>query len=74
FRHGVNPHLNYFLVLSQSAMNIPIATLKYFNTYGIGENSKGNYSGVIWNFVNDIMKRKTRDIQWRKAEKVFDVC
>ncbi len=28
--------------------------LRYFNTYGLGENTKGNYSSVIWKFVDDI--------------------
>ena len=29
-------------------------TLRYFNTYGIGENSKGEYSSVIWKFIDSI--------------------
>jgi len=29
-------------------------SLRYFNTYGTGENSKGNYSSVIWKFIDDI--------------------
>ncbi|MEM3907737.1 MAG: NAD-dependent epimerase/dehydratase family protein [Nitrososphaerota archaeon] len=29
------------------------AALKYFNTYGIGENSRCNYSGVMWKFIED---------------------
>ena len=28
--------------------------LRYFNTYDIGENSKGSYSSVIWKFIDDI--------------------
>ncbi|MEM3846413.1 MAG: hypothetical protein QXU98_12020 [Candidatus Parvarchaeota archaeon] len=47
--------------------------MKYFETYNVGENTGGNYSGVIRKFINDMMKIKTSDIQWRKAEKVFDV-
>ena len=30
--------------------------LRYFNTYGIGENSKGPYSSVIWKFIESIRK------------------
>jgi UDP-glucose 4-epimerase len=33
--------------------------LRYFNTYGVGENSKGFYSSVIHKFVSDINKGKT---------------
>lgn len=29
-------------------------SLRYFNTYGIGENSKGEYSSVIWKFIEAI--------------------
>jgi len=30
--------------------------LRFFNTYGIGENSKGNYSSVIWKFIESIRR------------------
>ncbi len=30
--------------------------LRFFNTYGIGENSKGSYSSVIWKFIESIRK------------------
>lgn len=33
--------------------------LRYFNTYGIGENSKGAYSSVISKFIEDINANKT---------------
>ena len=41
-------------------LNYDIETvfLRYFNTYGIGENSKGNYSSVIWKFIDDIRNKK----------------
>ncbi len=29
-------------------------SLRYFNTYGVGENSKGEYSSVIWKFIDSI--------------------
>ncbi len=29
-------------------------SLRYFNTYGVGENSKGEYSSVIWKFIEAI--------------------
>lgn len=34
--------------------NLETVTLRYFNTYGIGENTKGSYSSVIWKFIDDI--------------------
>ena len=33
-------------------------TLRYFSTYGKGENSKGEYSSVIWKFIESIKKGK----------------
>ncbi|MEM4071588.1 MAG: NAD-dependent epimerase/dehydratase family protein [Thermoplasmata archaeon] len=33
---------------------LEIVSLRYFNTYGIGENTKGNYASVIWKFIDDI--------------------
>ena len=34
-------------------------SLRYFNTYGVGENSKGEYSSVIWKFI-DAMRNDKR--------------
>jgi len=34
--------------------NLETVSLRYFNTYGIGENSKGPYSSIIWKFIEDI--------------------
>ena len=33
-------------------------SLRYFNTYGVGENSKGESSSVIWKFIESIKKGK----------------
>ena len=33
-------------------------SLRYFNTYGMGENSKGNYSSIIWKFIDSIRNKK----------------
>ena len=33
-------------------------TLRYFSTYGNGENSKGEYSSVIWKFIESIRNGK----------------
>ena len=35
---------------------VKTVALRYFNTYGVGENSKGPYSSVIWKFVDSIRK------------------
>jgi UDP-glucose 4-epimerase len=35
---------------------VEIVALRYFNTYGLGENSKGPYSSVIWKFIESIRK------------------
>ncbi len=33
-------------------------SLRYFNTYGVGENSKREYSSVIWKFIDSIRNGK----------------
>ena len=33
--------------------------LRYFNTYGIGENSKGAYSSIFHKFIEDLKNKKT---------------
>ena len=37
---------------------LEVVALRYFNTYGIGENSKGPYSSVIWKFIESIRNSK----------------
>ena len=34
-------------------------SLRYFNTYGIGENSKAQYASVVWRFITDLQNGKT---------------
>ena len=41
-----------------SKYGLETISLRYFNTYGIGENSKGDYSSVIWKFIDAIRKNK----------------
>ncbi len=38
--------------------NLETVTLRYFSTYGIGENSKGEYLSVIWKFIESIRNGK----------------
>ena len=33
--------------------------LRYFNTYGIGENSKAQYASVVWRFITDLHNANT---------------
>jgi len=37
---------------------IETVSLRYFNTYGIGENTKGSYASVIWKFIEEIRNGK----------------
>ena len=37
---------------------LEVIALRYFNTYGTGENSKGAYASVIWKFIEDIRNGK----------------
>lgn len=37
---------------------LEVVSLRFFNTYGIGENSKGMYSSVISKFLDSILKKE----------------
>ena len=41
-----------------SEYDLETISLRYFNTYGVGENSKGDYSSVIWKFMDAIRNSK----------------
>ena len=41
-----------------SKYGLETVSLRYFNTYGLGENSKGDYSSVIWKFIDAIRNDK----------------
>ena len=41
-----------------SKFGLETISLRYFNTYGVGENSKGDYSSVIWKFMDAIRNNK----------------
>ncbi len=36
-----------------------VVSLRYFNTYGPGENTKGYYSSVIHKFISDLIKKRS---------------
>ena len=38
--------------------DLEVVALRYFNTYGAGENSKGPYSSVIWKFIESIRNNR----------------
>ena len=38
--------------------SLEVVALRYFNTYGAGENSKGPYSSVIWKFIESIRNNR----------------
>jgi UDP-glucose 4-epimerase len=39
--------------------NLETISLRYFNTYGVGEDTKGPYSSVIWKFIESIKRGET---------------
>ena len=41
-----------------SKYGLETISLRYFNTYGVGENSKGDYSSVIWKFIHAMRNNK----------------
>ena len=41
-----------------SKYGLETVSLRYFNTYGTGENSKGEYCSVIWKFIDAIKNNK----------------
>ncbi len=45
-----------------SKYGLETISLRYFNTYEVGENSKGDYSSVIWKFIDAIRNNKKQTI------------
>ena len=41
-----------------SSSKLETVALRYFNTYGVGENSKAQYASVIWRFVRALQSRQ----------------
>jgi len=54
--YPLSKRINEMTAKSFKSYGLETISLRYFDTYGIGENSKGSYSSVIWNFIDDIMK------------------
>lgn len=52
----LNEHLARYYSLRGE---IECVSLRYFNTYGPGENSKGQYASVIWRFIKSIYNKET---------------
>lgn len=42
--------------------NLETISLRYFNTYGIGEDNKGVYSSIIWKFVENASSGRQQEI------------
>ena len=54
----INEMTAYFFL----SHNLETVSLRYFNTYGTGENSKGAYASVIWKFIENIKSGKQPEI------------
>lgn len=52
----LNEHLARYYSLRGE---IECVSLRYFNTYGPGENSKSQYASVIWRFIKSIYNKET---------------
>lgn len=51
-----NEHLaTYFTIRNE----LEVVSLRYFNTYGVGENSKGQYSSVISKFLESVKLKES---------------
>ncbi len=56
--YPITKRINEMTAMLISKFGLEIISLRYFNTYGIGENSKGEYSSVIWKFIDAIRNNK----------------
>jgi len=56
--YPLSKKINEITALLFKNYGLETVSLRYFNTYGIGENSKGSYSSVIWKFIEDIKNGK----------------
>jgi len=56
--YPLSKKVNEMTAKSFRSYGLETVSLRYFNTYGIGENSKGSYSSVIWKFIESIKMGK----------------
>jgi len=56
--YPLSKRVNEMTAKSFRSYGLETVSLRYFNTYGIGENSKGSYSSVIWKFIESIKMGK----------------
>jgi len=56
--YPLSKRINEMTAKSFKSYGLETISLRYFNTYGIGENSKGSYSSVIWKFIDDIRNER----------------
>ncbi len=56
--YPMTKRINEMTAKLSSRYNLETISLRYFNTYGVGENSKGEYSSVIWKFIDSIRNAK----------------
>ena len=52
--YPLSKKINEITALLFKNYGLETVSLRYFNTYGIGENSKGSYWSVIWKFIESI--------------------
>ena len=45
-----------------SSSRLETVALRYFNRYGVGENSKAQYASVIWRFVGKLQSHQIPEI------------
>ena len=55
----IDEYLARYYTVRKEVKCIP---LRYFNTYGIGENSKAQYASVVWRFITDLQNGRTPTI------------
>ena len=57
--YAVMKYINEITVRSSSLLrHFDSVWLRYFNTYGIGENSKGAYSSIFHKLIEDLKNKK----------------
>ena len=56
--HPLSKRINEMTANIFQEYSLETVSLRYFNTYGVDENSKGAYSSVIWKFIESIRNGK----------------
>jgi nucleoside-diphosphate-sugar epimerase len=64
----------YFCRAYAKDYGVDVIALRYFNTYGIGEDVKGSDASMVYHFMQDVLKGRTIEIYGDGSQRRDFVC